>query len=259
MNKDLGNIEAVILDKDGVFNDFHKVWLRIIAYRAQLIAELSSETSEELARVRTACIRAMGVDEEDETIDPYGPSSMPLANVRLALATALYITKIEIDPTYKWLRAFEQVDEAISITREQLSIAELAQTFPDVLEKIKELAKSGFKLAVYTSDSMENTEICLNKFKLNKLIEATQAGEIKTAALYKNLCKKLGVKSQKTLMVTDSPHDLKVAKEAGAKTALVLTGIIRAEENISHIEHLFDVVLDSLADLELGSKKKVKA
>jgi hypothetical protein len=50
------NIEAIILDKDGVFVDFNKVWLRIIAYRAQLIAERAANTSPELATIREACL-----------------------------------------------------------------------------------------------------------------------------------------------------------------------------------------------------------
>ncbi|MDA0772081.1 MAG: HAD-IA family hydrolase [Cyanobacteria bacterium] len=252
MSEDFSNIEAVILDKDGVFNDFHKVWLRIIAYRAQLIAELSAETSESLVAIRTACIRAMGVDEEDETIDPYGPCSLPLVNVRLVLATALYITMIEPEPTYQWSTAFEMIDRAIEITNEELSVAELAETFPGALEKIKDLSKSGLKLAVFTSDSDENTKICLEKFKIADLFKASQAAEIKTARLYKELCNQLGVKPENTLMVTDSPHDLRIAKEAGAMTALVLTGIVRPAQNISHMEDLFDVVYDSLADLDLG-------
>jgi phosphoglycolate phosphatase-like HAD superfamily hydrolase len=249
MSNILKNIEAVILDKDGVFNDFHKVWLRIIAYRAQQIAELSSETSEMLVKIRSATIRSMGVDEDDETIDPYGPCSMPLANVRMALATALYLTKNELDPNYKWQTAWVVVDRAIEQTSNDLSIAELAETFPGVIEKIKELAASGLKLAVYTSDSEENSETCLNKFGIKKLIKANKGGEIKTASGYKELCKRIKVDPSKTIMVTDSPHDLRIAKEAGAKTILVLSGVTRPEENISHIENLFDMVIDSLADL----------
>lgn len=249
MSNILENIEAVILDKDGVFNNFHKVWLRIIAYRAQQIAELSSDTSEMLVKIRTAAIRSMGVDEDDETIDPYGPCSMPLANVRLALATALFITKNETDPNFTWAKAFGIIDEAIELTNQELTISELAETFPGVIEKIKELASSGMKLAVYTSDSEENSETCLEKFGIKDLMAANRAGEIKTPRGYQELCKELGVDPSKTLMVTDSPHDLRIAKDAGAKTILVLSGIIRPEENISHIENLFDLVIDSLADL----------
>ncbi|MDD9899105.1 MAG: HAD hydrolase-like protein, partial [Candidatus Melainabacteria bacterium] len=171
---------------------------------------------------------------------------------RLALATALFITINETEPNYKWAAAFETIDRAIEQTNQDLSIAELAESFPGVIEKIKELAASGIKLAVYTSDSEANSATCLEKFGIKDLIKANKGGEIKTAAGYQELCSKLGVEPGKTLMVTDSPHDLAIAKEADAKTILVLSGVTRPEENIADIETLFDLVLDSLADLDLA-------
>ncbi len=256
-------VEAIILDKDGVFNNFHKVWLRVIAYRAQKIAEISAETSEALEKIRTACIRAMGVDEDDETIDPYGPCSMPLASVRLALATTLYLIQNEANPNYTWQNAFKAVDDGIAETKRDLSVVDLSESFPGVLEKIKELADADLKLAVYTADGVDNTEASLEKFKINKLIQETQAGTLKTSTIYVDLCKRLRVKPENTIMITDSPHDLGIAKEAGAKTILVLTGITSPEMNLDSVNESADLVINSLADLSLdlisSTKKKVKA
>ncbi len=257
------NVDAIILDKDGVFNNFHKVWLRVIAYRAQKIAELSAETSEALEKIRIACIRAMGVDEDDETIDPYGPCSMPLSCVRLALATALYIIQNEANPNYNWSMAFNTVDAAIAEAEQELSVVELSESFPGALDTIKQLAETGLKLAVYTSDGVENTKLSLEKFKINKHIEATQAGNVKTTELYNELCQRISVKPENTIMITDSPHDLGIAKAAGAKTILVLTGIISPEMDLEFIQDKADMVMDSLADLDIeqisSTKKKVKA
>ncbi len=256
------NIDAIILDKDGVFNNFHKVWLRVIAYRAQKIAELSAETSEALEKIRTACIRAMGVDEDDETIDPYGPCSMPLANVRLALATTLFLIQNEANPTYTWLMAFKTVDDAIAEAERELSVVELSESFPGAIDAINDLAKTGLKLAVYTSDGVENTKQTLEKFKIAKNIEATQAGNVKTTDLYIELCKHISVKPENTIMITDSPHDLGIAKAAGAKTILVLTGIISPDMSLDGIQDKADMVINSIADLDIdkisGAKKKVK-
>ena len=258
----LSNIDAIILDKDGVFNNFHKVWLRVIAYRAQKIAEIAAETSDGLKAIRTACIRAMGVNEEDETIDPYGPCSMPFSSVRLALATALFITKKEISPDYTWDEAFKTVDNAIDEAEQELSVIELSESFPGALNKIKALSKAGLKLGVYTSDGVRNTELSLEKFKITKQIQATQAGEIKTTDLYILLCEQLGVQPKNTVMITDSPHDLSIAKAAGAKTVLVLTGIISPTMNLKPFKKNTDQVIDSLADFDLSqismSKKKTK-
>lgn len=252
------DIEAVILDKDGVFNNFHTVWLRVIACRAQSIAEKVSATSEMLVKVRAACIRAMGVDEDDEHIDPYGPCSMPLANVRLALATALYLTVNESEPSFNWTKAFLVVDEVIAETKLDLNVVEMSESFPGVLEKITEIGKSGMPIAVFTSDSLENTKGSLKKFNIDKYVKVTQAGEYKTTEIYNGICKDLGIKASKTLMVSDSPHDITIAKAAGAKTVLVLTGMIPPEANTKIYEGVADEVLNSLADLKLGQSKTTK-
>ncbi len=253
--KTLKNIEAVILDKDGVFVNFHKMWLRIIAYRAQLIAENSSDTSDTLVQIRTACIRAMGVDEDDETIDPYGPCSMTLSDVRLALATALFITKNELDPTYKWFTAFNCVDDAIAKTWEALTVAELSEEVFGSIDKIQEIAKAGLKIGVFSSDSEKNVKETLSKFGLSKAIKKIKAGEHKTTESFIELCDSLGVNPENTIMVSDAPHDIAVTKAAGAHTIGVLSGIMSESE-----ADQADIILDSLAALDvskISSKKKV--
>ena len=257
--KNFSNIEAVILDKDGVFVNFQNLWLRVIAYRAQLIAELSCDTSPTFAKVRAACIRAMGVDEDDETVDPMGPSAMPADFVRLALATALYINKNDEDPSFSWSQAFRIVDESMKITREDLNIVEMSEAIEGSVEKIKELVKAGFKVAVYTSDAEAHATATLEKFGITKEISALQAGELKTETNYRSLCAKLKVKPENTLLVTDSPIDLQAAKDAGASTIVVFSGVIDKLLHQSLFKGLADEALDSLADLDLKSLTKKKA
>ena len=257
------NIEAVILDKDGVFVNFQKLWLRIIACRAQLIAEISSETSEMLVKVRTACIRAMGVDEEDETIDPHGPCSMPITSVKLALATALFITRGEADPHYQWLTALKTVERAIEETKELLNVVELSEAIPGSVEKIQELSKAGFKIGIFSSDSEDNVNGTLNKFGIDKSVNASNCGNLKDKNRLSELCEKLKVKPENTLVVTDTPNDLNSARESGAKSILVLSGVIREDDDLNVIEANADLVINSLADLDLATisspKKKVAA
>lgn len=260
VKKNFENLEAIILDKDGVFVNFHKLWLRVIACRAQLIAELSSDTSEMLVKIRTACIRSMGVDEDDESIDPFGPCSMPLASVRLALATGLFITKNEGDPTYKWSEAFSIVDKAIAETNEALDKIELSEEISGSIKKIKELKASGLKLGVFSSDSESNVQATLEKFDLSETIDIVHSGMHKDKDSYMEICKKLKVKPENTLIVTDSPIDIKAANDAGAASVLVLSGIITEESNLETLEISADLVIDSLADLDLKiTKKKVTA
>ena len=257
------NIEAVILDKDGVFVDFNKVGLRIIAYRAQLIAERASNTSEELVSIRNACIKAMGVDDDLDTVDPYGPCSMPRDTVRLALATAVYLTKNGVDPNFGWLHSFEIVDDCMQQAREELKVSELSEEIPGAIAKIKEIAEN-YKVAIYTSDSMQNTIETLDKFDLaGSVCEDIQAGEKKNADNYMTLCEKIGVKAENTLLISDGPLDIRAAKACGAKAIAVLSGVLDEDYNMKSIRELTDEVLDSIAELDInnidGPKKKLAA
>ena len=257
------NIEAIILDKDGVFVDFHKVWLRVIAYRAQLIAERASNTSDELIAIRNACIACMGVDEDLDTIDPFGPNSMPKDSVRFALATALYLTKNGMDPNFGWAHSFDVVDACMLQAREDLNVVELTEEIPGATDKIKEISEK-FTVAIYTSDTEQNTIASLDKLGIAACVaEELQAGAIKTGDNYEALCQRLGVNPQNTILITDGPNDIKAAKACGAKTIAVLSGVLEDDANLKIVRDLTDEVIDSLADLDLnnidGSKKKVSA
>ena len=257
--KEFSNIEAVILDKDGVFVNFQKLWLRVIAYRAQLIAELSCDNSEAFAKVRAACIRAMGIDEDDETVDPIGPAAMPADSVRLALATALYINKNDEEPSFSWSHAFRIVDDSMVQTKEALDIIEMSEPIEGSVEKIKEIVKAGLKVAVYTSDAEEHAKKTIEKFEITKEISALQAGELKTEENYRSLCKVLKVNPENTILLTDSPIDLKAAKAAGAKAIVVYSGVVDKTLHQGLINGLADDALDSMADLDLNNLGKKKA
>jgi phosphoglycolate phosphatase len=255
------NIEAIILDKDGVFVDFNKVWLRVIAYRAQLIAERAADTSPELATIRAACITSMGVDEDLDSVDPYGPCSMPKDVVRIALATGLYMAKNACDADFGWLHSFEIVDECLLQASEELPVSQLSEEIPGAIAKIKELAEK-YKIAIYTSDSMQNTIETLDKFDLAGCVcEEIQTGERKTADNYLSLCERIGVKPENTLLISDGPNDIRAAKACGAKTIAVLSGVLEDDLNLKTIKDLTDEVLNSITDLKLsnidGPKKKL--
>lgn len=251
----MDKIKAIILDKDGVFVDFQKLWFRIIAYRAQLIAEYSTDTSDRFAKVREACIKAMGIDIEDEVIDPHGPISTPKAMVRMALLTALYLTVVDYDPSFTWKQANSIVDRAFAEANQELDYAEMVEEIEGSVAKINSFAEQGFKLAIYTSDSKEHTDICLEKLEIENNFAHIHAGDHKTKEIYEDICKALKVKPEETIMVSDCPHDLEIAKAAGGKTAGVFSGVVVKEEPEA-FEALADLSLNSLKDLDLTAPKK---
>ncbi len=250
--KKFENIKAIVLDKDGVFVDFHKLWMRMIAARAQILAEYTTTTWDAFNHVRTTCIRAMGVDDEDETIDPDSPVSMPFDMVKLAITTGLYIAVNSLEPTYTWKNAQADFSKSDKDLAEQLDFDDMIIAVDGSIEKIKEMDEAGLKLAVFTSDSAKNTERTLEKFELKDSVEHTVAGMYKTAEMYQGICDKLGVKPEETIFITDSPVDARIGKEAGANIIAVFSGVIRKEAADKHAANV-DEFIDSLADLDIAA------
>ena len=246
------NIKAIVLDKDGVFVDFHKLWMRVIASRAQILAEYTTSNWEAFNHVRTTCIRAMGVDDEDETIDPDSPVSMPADMVKTAVTTGLYIAVNGLEPTYTWRNAQADVARSDKDLVEHLNFDDLIIEVEGAVEKILAMGEAGFKLAIFTSDSEKNTEKALEKFNLKSAVSDVVAGMYKTPEMYAGICERLGVKPEETIFVTDSPVDARIGKEAGANILAVLSGVIRKEDKDKHSTNV-DEFIDSLADLDVAA------
>lgn len=260
----MSKIKAIILDKDGVFVSFHKLWLRVIACRAQIIAERTTETWDIFNKVRTTCIRAMGVDEDDESIDPFSPVSMPADLVDVALYTAVYLTINEINPKFTWLNAREIVDKSIIEARESFDVLENSEPIEGSIEKIREIHEAGFELAVYTSDTLEHSEGTLKKFGVEDCFSGVFAGKHKDKETYENICKSLRLKPSETILISDAPKELIGAKEAGAYTIGLLSGVSEKKVFETHeVKNFVDEIIPSLRDLDLKNlamnKKKVES
>lgn len=252
--KKFDNIKAIVLDKDGVFIDFHQLWMRIIAARAQILAEYTTGNWDNFNHVRTMCIRAMGVSEKDESIDADSPVCMPADMVRMAVTTGLYLAVNSLDPDYTWAKAIEDVRKSDKDLAEQLDFKEMITPIAGSIEKIKAISKAGFKLALYTSDSEKNSQETMDKFEIPGIFEASICGRYKTADLYRSICKQLKVKESETIFITDSPVDARVGREAGANVIAVLSGVMQEADKEANAEYVDEFIL-SLADLDL---KKIK-
>jgi len=252
--KSFDNIKAIILDKDGVFIDFHQLWMRIIAARAQILAEYTTANWDNFNYVRTMCIRAMGVSEKDESIDADSPVCMPADMVRMAVTTGLYLAVNQIEPTYTWANAIQDVRRSDKDLADQLNLQDMIIPIKGSIEKIKAISKAGLKLALYTSDSEKNSLETLNKFEIEDAFQSSVCGKYKTAELYKSICKQLKVKESETIFVTDSPVDARVGKEAGAHVIAVLSGVIREADKEANSAYV-DEFIPSLAKLDL---KKIR-
>ncbi len=246
-------IRAIILDKDGVFVDFAKLWGTIISYRAQTIAENALCSSDGFETIKNDCMMVMGLDPKTDRFDPFSPGScMPFDHVKIALASSLFTNMKKLNSEFTWHDALKVIDDSTDSVRKAYKIVDHSEPIAGSIEKIQEISKAGYRLGVLTSDTEANAMGALEKFKIDKLFFKVQGGKKKTPELYKELCAKLGVLPEETIMFGDTPMELKSAKECGAMAVGLLSGVVD-ENNKAILEEHADFILAALADFDLSS------
>lgn len=128
---------------------------------------------------------------------------------------------------------------------------ELVTIFPTVLETIKQLKESGYKLGVVTTKRTEVAKMGLDLTKLTPYFDVFIAFEDveKTKpdpeALFKAL-EKLDSRPEEAIMVGDNFHDILAGKYAGMKTAGV-SWTIKGVDYLKSYEP--DYILETMSDL----------
>ncbi|MFN5539128.1 MAG: HAD family hydrolase [Candidatus Melainabacteria bacterium] len=231
----LEDCELIVFDKDGTIVDFYSVWLNMAASRAQWLADRLSSNSHELFSWRNRFLRAAGVDPESGDIDLSGPIvNLSFENQSYCLATLLHTN---IPDKYSWHKALELTNESVEWALYHNDPASMSVPIPGAFEFIKALGKTKLvKLALITSDSTINAERTLERFDVKDLFSEIQGSDIHPSkpsprALL-NVCQKLGVSPEKTLVIGDAPNDIQMALGAKAKI-ICIEGIGSKEQLIS--------------------------
>lgn len=103
--------------------------------------------------------------------------------------------------------------------------------FPDVLEMLRRLREGGFRLAVATGKTREGLHAALRATGTEPLFDAVRSAD-ETASkpdprMLLEIMRQVGVAPECTLMVGDSVHDLRMAKNAGVDAVGVTCGAHR--------------------------------
>ena len=130
----------------------------------------------------------------------------------------------------------KNVDELVATYRayNALKHDELTTLFPHVQETLSQLHKMGIKLGVVTSKFKPSALKGLELFRLTSYFEViiglddTPEHKPHPAPIEKAL-QELKVKASQTLMVGDSPMDLRCARNAGVDSALVSYSLLPPE------------------------------
>lgn len=225
-------MRGVLFDKDGTLLDFEASWSTV--YR-----EMCLDLAEGKAEIAEAMLIAGGLDPATRRFR---------SGAALAAGTTVDIVRI-------WYPEFSDHEERAMVERIDRIFHEngirCSVPVPGLALTLSELENAGLLMGVATNDGTAATRAALAAIGVSHFLphvygydsvpHPKPAPDIVIA-----FSKAIGVRPSEIVIVGDNPHDMEMARNAGAGAAVgVLTGNSLREE----LTPLADVVLDSVSDL----------
>jgi len=226
-------IRGVLFDKDGTLIDFFATWSPAYEQAAQDTAGGDAALAERLLTLG-------GRDPSTKKFRPDSP---------LAAGTNAEIGKL-------WAETAGHVDHAALTAKLDKFFREHAvahaRPVTDLVNLFSRLRGHGLRLGLATMDSSAAAEAQLTSFGVRQLMDFVCGydsgfGHKPGPGMVEGFCRTVGLPAKSIAVVGDSPHDLDMARSAGAGLAIgVLTGVSPRDVLSLHA----DLVLESIADLE---------
>jgi phosphoglycolate phosphatase len=226
----------IIFDKDGTLIDFHAMWGR---WATTLARGLEAETGLDLAE---RLFQVMDFDAQSGHIVPEGNLAiMPLAGLRAL--TVEVLTEFGLP--------LREAEAALTKAWHEPEPSALAQPLTDLTRLFITLRRTGFQIAIATSDDRRPTEAMLDALKLTLLVDGLVCADdglpIKPAPdMVLTLCRRLNVLPQNTVVVGDNIPDLQMGRNAGVALTI---GVLSGVGSVSALAPWADLVLNSIAEL----------
>ncbi len=229
-------ISAILFDKDGTLFDFYRTWAQAIEGAALLAAEGDSNLANSL----------MNHSGRDFATGLYAPGSVIASgsNSQIVDHWSMLLGRSDIEPLYRKISdLFLSHDDTKGVP-----VVELDRFFQSLKER-------GYRLGIATMDSEQSARQSMAHhgadLHLDFICGYDSGHGVKPApGMVHGFTHFLGISgdAQSVMVVGDSPHDIHMAKNAGAGRAIgVLTGV-------SPRETLFDAgadeVITSIAELD---------
>jgi phosphoglycolate phosphatase len=228
-------IRGVLFDKDGTLIDFFATWSPAYEQAAHETARGDAGLAE----------RLLTLGGRDPLTKRYRPDSP------LAAGTNAEIGKL-------WAETAGHADHVALTERLDRFFREHAvanaRPVTDLVNLFGRLRTHGLRLGLATMDSSAAAEAQLNSFGVRRLMDFVCGydsgfGHKPGPGMVEGFCRAVGLPAKSIAVVGDSPHDLDMARSAGAGLAIgVLTGVSPRETLTLHA----DLVLESIADLEVA-------
>lgn len=209
------DIQAIIFDKDGTLADVRQ-------YLIHLGLERSHRLDNQLPGAGDRLQKAFGM--QGKALDPFGLLAVGTRQEN-AIAAATYLA----ETGYSWQQAM-QIVQAVFQSADRALPPKAAQTppFPGIPPLLRHLSEAGLKLAVLSSDSLENITAFLEHHRLQSWFQGWMGAEPGKPTkpdpiLVHYLCDQMGVTPATTLMVGDAPGDLQMAQASGMAGGIGVT------------------------------------
>ena len=225
-------IRGVLFDKDGTLLDFQQSWWR--AYK-ELCLDLCGGDVEAAA----AMLAAGGMEPSTGRCRS---GSVLAAGNTIDIAVFWYPTL-----SGAGLRAMvDRIDRAFHENGIRYSVM-----LPGVAETLETLAGTGLAMGVATSDSTAATKAALGALGIARYLPHVfgydSVARPKPAPdIVHGFCAAIGAEPRGVAVIGDNPHDLEMARSAGAGAAL---GVLSGNSGMDDLAPLADAVLDSVRDL----------
>jgi phosphoglycolate phosphatase len=226
-------LRGLLFDKDGTLIDFLQTWAPAYQAAALRLAGGNAELAD----------RLLTLGGRDPATGRYRPES-PLAsgtNAEISKIWADAVGHADVEGLNRTLNSYFN-DHALSNAR----------PVTDLVNLFGRLKSHGLKLGLATMDSAAAAEAQLAAFGVRRLMDFVCGydsgfGHKPGPGMVEAFCRSTDLRADEIAVVGDSPHDLDMARAAGAGRAIgVLTGVSLREVLTLHA----DLVLESIAELE---------
>lgn len=231
----LDNVDVVVFDKDGTLISFEAMW---VGWARELGGRLEAATRRPVAGDVFATI---GFDPSRDRVVPGGP---------LAVATMDGIRDLVGAVLRRWCPSVPAAMRILADAWFEPDPVATAVPLADLSGVLGTVRAAGRRVAVATTDDRRPTEATLAGLALtgyvDDLVCGDDAGPTKPdPEAIRAIGRRLGTRPERIAMVGDTVADLRMARDAGAVTVAVTTGVTRASE----LDPVADVVLGSIAEL----------
>ncbi|MEX2200510.1 MAG: HAD family hydrolase [Dongiaceae bacterium] len=226
-------IRAILFDKDGTLFDFHKTWMP--GYRA-----IAAEVAQGDAALTARLLAATGLDPESGELDPASALAAG-SNAEIAALWSAVVHHGDAETLTQRLDAWFGAPGAVM----PVPVTDLAVLFGRLRDR-------GLRLGIATMDSHAAALRSVDEYALGVHLDFIAGydsghGEKPGPGMVTAFCRSIGIAAPHVAVVGDTPHDMGMARAAGAGLAI---GVLTGASPRYGLEALADRVIDSIADLE---------